>query len=118
MKWHKEITSEDYPVYDVVVAKELTNRPSTISKWKQENIRIALRDKKFSFDEVFRIVGHECGYCFEYNCHSCPLNRKLGTNCCDIRTYRAMRRSKSRKALAKAHKAWCKEIGLWGKNWN
>jgi hypothetical protein len=121
MKWHKEITSKKNPVYSVYKAKCLrkTRRPRTLSRWKQENIRIALK-RKMSLNEIHLAVGGWCGFCFDVewnNCHKCPLHKRVGKNCFALSEHGEIEDAETHEEFAKAHKAWCKKLGLWGKGW-
>ena len=119
MKWHKEITSEEGPVYDWRKVKFLVDdkKPHTLSRWKQENIRMAIKEGA-SAVELFDALQQECGYCWAcIACPYCTLYKKLGKRCNALPEWDNMASALTRKAFAEAHEAWCKKLGLWGKNW-
>ena len=119
MKWHKEITSEAYPIYESDTLEGIDKEPKTLSMMKQENIRIALQKSKFKLRDIKMVSWHRCGLCdLNLSCSPCYIFKKIGGYCTDLSEHRAMKKARTRKAFAKAHKAWCKKIGLWGKNWN
>ncbi len=123
MKFHKEITSIEHPVYDVSEARELYDDMKisyrTLSLMKQENIRVALKNTKVSLKIISDALCQHCGYCFKFrclNCYTCPLDKKH-KECCgnDILKVTA---SRTKKEFAQRHKEWCKKISLWNEKWD
>ena len=119
MKWHKEITSDKWLVYNRVKAKMLlgSKQPRTLSKWKQENIRMAIKEG-MPLEAIRDIVGSDCGFCLKhYRCSDCPIWEKLDEGCSDSVEWDDMFGAETLPAFAFAHEKWCIKIGLWNKNW-
>ncbi len=120
MKFHKEITSKEYPVYDENKAGYIYDKRKVgyrkLSLMKQENIRVALANPKIELITIKNAIRQECGYCFKFVCLNCLLSKKQEHNGCS-NNVKNMLRIKTKKEFAKRHKKWCKQIGLWKKEW-
>ncbi len=119
MKLHKEIASKYNPVYDNLVAEYLFNDGKIsyrrLSLMKQENIRVALTKPGISLETICWALNSSCGYCFEFECDSCPIHKK-SIEACDGGIIN-ITTSKTKKEFAERHKEWCEKIGLWEKGW-
>jgi len=113
---HKEITSRLNRIYDCDKAKRLWEKGivkgKEISWKKQENIKEAI-DEEYYISSIISTIGEPCGYCFAYrSCSICPIYRRRGTQCDCLNSYFKMFSSPTLHDLRKAHKSWCKSIGL------
>lgn len=119
---NKEITSGKNKVYDVNVAEILYKKgkeytAKKLSIMKQENIRDALESRGFALKTIKAACGRFCGYCFAFwssaFCRSeCPVFKRVDTLCFNLFEWRKMNAAKTKAEFKKAHKAWCKKIGL------
>ena len=106
---HKEIISSEQPIYDCVKAKLLYSdgvmAARKLSNMKQDNIKKALSKRK------------ECGLCFEFRentdeCDDCPIYKRTNHACWESNNYGDMLVAGTKALFGKAHKKWCREIGL------
>lgn len=114
----KSIISEREPIYDSGRAHALLvlkkKKPRELSMMKQRNFKEAIK-KRMGLVEIRGVVGELCGFCFKYNgvrCPKCPIVKKKGKECHEFPEYVEMRNATTYKELSKAHKSWCKKIGL------
>lgn len=119
--------SDKYLIYNSFKAFDLFKKGYSrkrLSLMKQENIRMALKTNHPSALEVHTDL---CGFCFEEDCLSmtkrscsdCELTRTK-TRCNQSGFYDIMSSASAHDdtdRFAKAHKAWCKQLGLWRKGW-
>lgn len=130
MKWHDCIRNKTsvHPqqrIYHTGLAQSLFDdgiyTARELSLMKQENIRMALIDGSFCYDDI--PYNSSCGYCFEVNqididgCKPCRLVTGRFSDCCESEMYWAMARSKNLKDFAHYHKNWCIEMGIWKGDW-
>ncbi len=127
MKLHKEIISKYSPVYDVDIAEKLYKdgkyKHRKLSLMKQENIRFAIWDCA-SVASLTSVITDVCGYCLRFTnvsgsqeCLNCTLGKRLLIACCKLSEYTTMKNADTVEEFAKAHKKWCKKLGLWQKSW-
>ena len=123
MKYNKEITSKNEPIYDENSAEALYDNKKyshrKLSMMKQENFRMAIKDKKITLITLIQHIKSACGYCFESNsnCGDCILYRKLKNRCDETDEWNKMCDATRRKDFAEHHKAWCKRLGIWNDKW-
>lgn len=128
MKLHEEITQGNLNlnIYSSASAEYLFDKGKfkhrKLSLMKQENIRFALRCKRFELEDIKEQFYAFCGYCFKNvnvngACLNCPLYKRIGKECYNDKFWDKMEAAKTKKDFAKYHKMWCKQLGLWNKNW-
>jgi len=115
-------------IYDWSKAKALFNSGKVsarkLSLMKQENIQEAIKEK-YKLEDIKINIEKGCGYCFKYKvdyrnlnwnwsdlCQLCPLFIKNGLQCFKLPSHNKMMKARTYKQLSKAHKEWCKELGL------
>lgn len=119
---HEEVTSDgkDGQIYDSGTLFDSLKGHRKLSLMKQENIRIAIKNNA-SLSDLKAAIHQRCGYCFKYqddsSCQSCPLVKKIGTICTEDIYWEKMKKVKTIKEFAAAHKSWCKKLGLWQEGW-
>jgi len=125
MKMHDEIRNKEANdftiIYDAHKATKLFKKgkytPRRLSIMKQENIRIALKTKRFMIWDIRDALDETCGYCFAYfnrygSCVNCPLHKRVKEDCIELPEWKSMRHTKIKKEFLKAHIAWCRRLGL------
>ena len=125
MKMHDEIRNKEANdstiIYDAYKAKRLFKKgkhtPRQLSIMKQENIRIALKTKRFTTWDIWWVLNTLCGYCFVYlnpygSCVNCPLHKKNKKKCVHLPEHSKMNWARTKEEFLEAHIAWCRRLGL------
>lgn len=140
--------NEPEMVYSESLANDLYKKKKSTAKqlsmWKQQNIRMALKEG-YNHTLISSSLVKSCGYCFRYrngwgdqyhsvsehDCKTCPLYKKTGRPCYELVEFGRIIRLKYRieisetyrehidpiEYIKKNHKKWCIRIGLWKDDW-
>lgn len=137
MKWNRMVKKNSgacdthKEIYDVDMAMEVWKEDHLeigareLSMWKQENIRMAIKEGaplisiKSAFSEI-------CGYCIALGkaCEKCPLGRRgefvtkeNKGDCFDDPFFKQALEAQKVEIFAINHAEWCQHYGLWKEHW-